>query len=250
MSSPQPVATPDSASFVSLSESSIGSPDFGALEDTSYGRSTTLLNDVIARLRDCGTDGIVDLPKIVVIGNESSGKSSLIEAISEVKVPRAADTCTRCPMEVILRRGGGKTDEWKCRISLRKDHNGAGEKVGDSTPILFAETTSKTEVTDLLRGAQLAILNPEVDPAFFVRANLDYTVASSLKFSWNTVVMDITGYHLDITFIDLPGLFSSTEEVTSKVKRVVVDCCREMSRLTWSTNLCRVISASQNVLFF
>jgi AAA15 family ATPase/GTPase len=37
----------------------------------------------------------LDLPVIAVIGNQSAGKSSLIEAISGITLPRAAGTCTR-----------------------------------------------------------------------------------------------------------------------------------------------------------
>ena len=37
----------------------------------------------------------IPVPKVVVIGDQSSGKSSLIEAMSEIQVPRNAGTCTR-----------------------------------------------------------------------------------------------------------------------------------------------------------
>ena len=37
----------------------------------------------------------VDIPAIVAIGWQSAGKSSLIEAISGITLPRASGTCTR-----------------------------------------------------------------------------------------------------------------------------------------------------------
>ena len=37
----------------------------------------------------------IDLPQIAVIGSQSAGKSSLIESISGITLPRAAGTCTR-----------------------------------------------------------------------------------------------------------------------------------------------------------
>jgi ABC-type phosphate/phosphonate transport system ATPase subunit len=37
----------------------------------------------------------LDLPVIAVIGSQSAGKSSLIESISGIKLPRASGTCTR-----------------------------------------------------------------------------------------------------------------------------------------------------------
>jgi len=43
----------------------------------------------------CRVGADVDLPVIAVIGSQSAGKSSLIEAISGITLPRAAGTCTR-----------------------------------------------------------------------------------------------------------------------------------------------------------
>ena len=37
----------------------------------------------------------IDLPQIAVIGSQSAGKSSLIESISGITLPRAAGTCAR-----------------------------------------------------------------------------------------------------------------------------------------------------------
>lgn len=37
----------------------------------------------------------IDLPQIVVIGSQSVGKSSLIESISDISLPRSSGTCTR-----------------------------------------------------------------------------------------------------------------------------------------------------------
>jgi GTP-binding protein EngB required for normal cell division len=39
--------------------------------------------------------GDIDLPQIAVIGSQSAGKSSLIESISGITLPRASGTCTR-----------------------------------------------------------------------------------------------------------------------------------------------------------
>ena len=37
----------------------------------------------------------LDIPVIAVLGSQSAGKSSLIEAISGITLPRASGTCTR-----------------------------------------------------------------------------------------------------------------------------------------------------------
>ena len=45
-------------------------------------------------LADADTDG---LPGIVVVGGQSSGKSSLLEGISGIALPRGEGMCTTCP---------------------------------------------------------------------------------------------------------------------------------------------------------
>ena len=39
-----------------------------------------------------------DLPIIVVIGDQSSGKSSVLESISRISLPKGEGMVTRCPL--------------------------------------------------------------------------------------------------------------------------------------------------------
>lgn len=45
----------------------------------------------------------IDIPQIVVVGDQSSGKSSVLEAISGLPFPRAAGACTKFATEIRLR---------------------------------------------------------------------------------------------------------------------------------------------------
>lgn len=62
------------------------------------------LLDSIDRLRLQGINNYVSLPQIIVCGDQSSGKSSVLEAISGVSFPIKSNLCTRFPTEVVLRR--------------------------------------------------------------------------------------------------------------------------------------------------
>ncbi|KAG8861522.1 hypothetical protein FRB91_006230 [Serendipita sp. 411] len=42
-----------------------------------------------------GISAKIDIPRVVVIGSQSSGKSSLFEGISGISLPRDTGTCTR-----------------------------------------------------------------------------------------------------------------------------------------------------------
>jgi len=62
------------------------------------------LLDVVDKLRRTGLNGTIELPQLVVCGDQSSGKSSVLEAITQIPFPRKAGLCTRFATEIILRR--------------------------------------------------------------------------------------------------------------------------------------------------
>ncbi|ATY66044.1 dynamin GTPase [Cordyceps militaris] len=61
-----------------------------------------LLNAVDS-LRSQGLSYYISLPQIIVCGDQSSGKSSVLESISGVSFPVKSSLCTRFPTELILR---------------------------------------------------------------------------------------------------------------------------------------------------
>ena len=62
------------------------------------------LLDVIDLLRSQGISHYVRLPQLIVCGDQSSGKSSVLEAVSGVRFPTKENLCTRFATELVLRR--------------------------------------------------------------------------------------------------------------------------------------------------
>lgn len=60
--------------------------------------------NVIDQLRSQGISKYVNLPQLIVCGDQSSGKSSVLEAISGLGFPQKENLCTRFATELILRR--------------------------------------------------------------------------------------------------------------------------------------------------
>lgn len=123
------------------------------------------------------------LPAIVVVGDQSSGKSSLLESLSGVQLPRGAGICTRVPLELQLRNGGA----FHARLEYQK--NSVEEKtVRDNIPEKEVGT---------------AINNATID------------IAGSQKDICDTpIVLRIEGpRYYDLTLIDLPG-----EQTTSRIR--------------------------------
>ncbi|RAH43516.1 putative dynamin GTPase [Aspergillus brunneoviolaceus CBS 621.78] len=74
-----------------------------ALDSLCTEEQLDLLNS-IDTLRSQGISHFVSLPQIIVCGDQSSGKSSVLEAISGVSFPVKSNLCTRFPTELVLRQ--------------------------------------------------------------------------------------------------------------------------------------------------
>ncbi|KAG9653454.1 hypothetical protein KCU64_g7877, partial [Aureobasidium melanogenum] len=60
--------------------------------------------DAVDELRAVGVNNIIALPQIVACGDQSTGKSSLLEALTGIPFPRDTGLCTRFATQFILRR--------------------------------------------------------------------------------------------------------------------------------------------------
>ncbi|KAJ7107917.1 P-loop containing nucleoside triphosphate hydrolase protein [Mycena epipterygia] len=170
----------------------------------SQGRRRML--DLVNRLHNTGVQIDIDLPQIAVIGSQSAGKSSLIESISGITLPRAAGTCTRCPTECRLSRADAP---WKCTVELHFITDKTGQTLGQPRNEPFGEPIfDKSEVEDRIRRAQRAILNPSKTSRDFLED--DDEDLSEVSFSTNFISLQISGPEVaDLSFVDLPGLIAS-----------------------------------------
>ncbi|KAH0068145.1 hypothetical protein KCU96_g17964, partial [Aureobasidium melanogenum] len=60
--------------------------------------------DAVDELRAVGVNNIIALPQIVACGDQSTGKSSLLEALTGIPFPRDTGLCTRFATQFILHR--------------------------------------------------------------------------------------------------------------------------------------------------
>ena len=63
-----------------------------------------ILLNKIDRLFACGVGDYVALPQLVVVGDQSSGKSSVLEGLTELPFPRDSGLCTRFATQITFRR--------------------------------------------------------------------------------------------------------------------------------------------------
>ncbi|KAG2488599.1 hypothetical protein HYH03_012918 [Edaphochlamys debaryana] len=164
------------------------------LGDIPYQHLAAAALDVSNRLRALGVEQDLAVPSLVICGDQSSGKSSVVEAIAGVSLPRSVGTCTRCPTEVRLRTapptdtagisapapgpngalastaGSGDDDgaaapKWRCRILLHRECDASGAKLPQVPPEeLFVDLTEqqKERVAVCVSAAQAVLLNPSL----------------------------------------------------------------------------------------
>ncbi|KAL1679181.1 P-loop containing nucleoside triphosphate hydrolase protein [Schizophyllum commune] len=194
--------------------------------NSAYARKWKKLMALHKDLSDLGaSDFSPDLPRITVIGGQSAGKSSLVEAVSGIDVPRDSGTCTRCPMECRLFSGA---TTWSCLISLRFDHDSKGHRIDPVSEAYSPVLTDKADVELWIRRAQATILSPHRSKEFFKNKSADeirFEDPSRLKFSKNAILVNLKdpGY-TDMAFVDLPGLIQNEDkELIDTVHELVVE---------------------------
>jgi hypothetical protein len=69
-----------------------------------HGLAEPLMLEKIDKLFACGVGEMVKLPQIVVVGDQSSGKSSVLEGLIKKPLPRDSGLCTRFATHIVFRR--------------------------------------------------------------------------------------------------------------------------------------------------
>lgn len=186
----------------------------------ALGQRAKQLVNAVNKLEGAGIEASgLPLPKIVAIGDQSAGKSSLIEAISEIKVPRAAGTCTRCPLQISLVQD--PVPSWKVTVHRKYQFLGQPNPDNDFGPwqllsqpedVASVQLRSPEEVEQAIFNAQKAVLSPTDDPNKVLRGTKP---RRSVEFSPDVVKIEITGPSLPtLTLYDLPGIIAQANNVS------------------------------------
>ncbi|KIL94297.1 hypothetical protein FAVG1_02860 [Fusarium avenaceum] len=170
--------------------------------------------DAVDSLQEAGLEREL-IPKLVVVGDQSSGKSSVLEAICKIPFPVEEDLCTRFPIELVQRKSLVESITVtisvveRCRnadaLSRFKKNLVAGDPEGLAACI--------QEASELIIGPT--------------------TAASTRRFSMNILRITILGPDMHpLTLVDLPGFFQSSTgnqnaEDRKAVEKIVAPYLRE-----------------------
>ncbi|XP_066518041.1 interferon-induced GTP-binding protein Mx3-like [Hoplias malabaricus] len=151
--------------------------------------------DLIDSLRSLGVEKERDLalPAIAVIGDQSSGKSSVLEALSGVALPRGSGIVTRCPLELKMKRSR-EQGVWKGKISFQ--------------------------------GHEKEIAHPE-DVEKMIRDAQNQMAGTGLGIKDDLISLEVTSANVpDLTLIDLPGIArvavkGQPDDIGDQIKKLI-----------------------------
>ena len=190
--------------------------------------------DIVAQLRKCGLESILSLPQLVVCGDQSAGKSSVLEALTEIPFPRNDNLCTRFATEIILRRAATNS----LTIKVIPD----AERPSSEQGSINAFQESITDFGELPRVMATAMVVMGLD-------SLDSTsisVSKAKAFAKDVLCIEIEGpSRPQLTLVDLPGLIQSQ---TKGVTEADVDMVKEItdSYISLPRTICLAVIAATN----
>jgi interferon-induced GTP-binding protein Mx1 len=187
-----------------------------ALLDT-YGSDVRPWLKLAEDLRNLNLETELNIPQICVMGDQSSGKSSVLEALSGIPFPRGSGLVTRCPIRLVMRKAR-EHESWFAVVSTSVD---------PGTRIPVTEKTALGSVIEKLTSTLCQGTN---------------------QFSTDSIIVDLVSPDAcDLTVVDLPGIIRT---VTAGQNVAVID---QVNRLIKSylidkrTIILAVIPANQDI---
>lgn len=179
-----------------------------SLEDLQSNEQRRVL-DTVSSIRKCSLDTILSLPQLVVCGDQSSGKSSVLEALTEIPFPRSENLCTRFATEIVLRRANIE----KMSIKIIPDSKRHLDKQASINS--FSETIQDfAQLPKVIRKA----------------ANVMGLFNNASKFKTRAFAREVLSIEIEgpsrpqLTLVDIPGLIQTeTKGITDRDISVVAE---------------------------
>ncbi|KAF2193168.1 hypothetical protein K469DRAFT_795889 [Zopfia rhizophila CBS 207.26] len=192
----------------------------------SSGLVGSSLLDKIDRLFECNVGDSVALPQIVVVGDQSSGKSSVLEGLMGLPFPRESGLCTRFATQITFRR----STESQITVSIIPAKNSKPE---DRERLQeWKKSSFKSLDSGSFANIMAEVLHPILDYQFTNNIQVknvmgvEPTEGQPRKtFSNDVLQLEITGPDQEhFSVIDVPGIFKrTTHGLTTKEDMIMVN---------------------------
>ncbi|KAK2686021.1 hypothetical protein QWA68_015058 [Fusarium oxysporum] len=172
------------------------------VDDPFDNKKRQILFDAIDRLQAWGSHEYLDIPQLVVVGEQSSGKSSLLRTLTDISFPVMAGIGTRFPIRVVSRRTAQDSRE-RFRISLER----APQDVNGLQRADAAADNYRLEGDTLTMDAFKAALEDLSENHIGIRKGQG---TGAKNFVPDIVRVELSGPNRSLfNILDLPGLISS-----------------------------------------
>lgn len=210
------------------------------------GLGNQALLDKIDRLRELNVGSIVSLPQLIVVGDQSSGKSSVLESLTGFSFPRAAGLCTRYATQITCRR------EPKRSVSITIIPR------PDANDIVKQRLRKFHRYLDEMNEQDLADVFEDANHAMGIRSGVEPTNDPDdglITFSEDILKIEINGPDQPgLTVIDVPGIFRAatpgltTESDIGLVTSMVKSYMNDSRTIILAVIPCNVDIATQEIL--
>ncbi|KFY29107.1 hypothetical protein V491_00184 [Pseudogymnoascus sp. VKM F-3775] len=169
---------------------------------------------IIDQLRDLGVSEDISLPQLVVVGDQSSGKSSLLEGLTDLNFPIASDLCTRHATQIVLHR----TVETSVKVSIipgpSANCNEAHKLKLENFAKFLGEKFSAEEFQAILDEAAVYMGLPGPNDDI---ENLEK------RFSDDILKIELSGpNHTNLSVVDIPGLFHNPTKYQTEEDKAII----------------------------
>lgn len=194
-------------------------------------------------LREINIGKYLPLPQLVAVGDQSTGKSSLLESLTGIPFPRGQELCTRYATQITHRR------EINAFINISII---PASSASNDEKILLKAYERSVETTFELQKHLPSIL-AEVNEVMGIHTNQNPT--GTRTFSENVLKIEKCGPNEDyLTVIDVPGIFRKTEknvttpEDRALVLRMVKNYIRDDQTIILAVLPCNIDITTQGIL--
>ncbi|KAK0509887.1 hypothetical protein JMJ35_007281 [Cladonia borealis] len=197
--------------------------------DAFQNEHSRALFDAIEKLRSCNVDRVLELPQLIIVGDQSAGKSSLLQSLTDIPFPVANNLCTRFPTRIISRRDPGLQDT-QTEVSIeRKESSMFGHFLGVE-PRHPSMDGFKRSFTTLTKADFARVIDDATDALGIFRAasaeenDIPPDTTQKRNFSDYELKIIISGpdrSHFSI--LDVPGIFHSPTRRVTELDRLCVD---------------------------
>ncbi|EWY94985.1 hypothetical protein FOYG_04122 [Fusarium oxysporum NRRL 32931] len=192
-------------------------PNWGGVQNLIDETQVSLF-DAFQKLSRLRSDRNIAVPQLVVVGDQSSGKSSLLEAIARFPFPVHGGLCTRFPIKLVLRRssevrisyfiepGSSRSDDDRDRLRRFEGH------LADTN--MFGDCLSRAS----------AVLGVPAPPGYEKpRDGTSVYQGTTAGFTDDVLVVNQSGPQLPyLDVLDLPGIFQASSYGQTDADRAIV----------------------------